>query len=70
MRELVWKAGRYTLFDDVQRPVAEVARVKSGWAWYVSGQDLGGDVETCSEAMSAVEKALGVTAAAVLSKGA
>lgn len=67
MRELVWKAGRYTMFDEVERPVAEVCKVKGGWSWYIAGQDVSGDVATCSEAMAAVEHALGVTAAAVRS---
>jgi len=60
MRELTWKTGRITLFDINDRPVAEVARVKSGWSYWVAGTDIGGDVDTSTEAMTAVEKALGV----------
>lgn len=54
----VWKTGRITLFDVNERPVAEVAKVKHGWVWYVAGSDLSGDSATSSEAMTAVEQAL------------
>lgn len=57
---LVWKTGRITLFDQNERPVAEVSKTSSGWAWYISGQTLGGDVETCAEAMTAVERVMGI----------
>lgn len=60
MNEMVWKTGRITLFDGNDRPIAEVARVKGGWSYYVAGSDVGGDVETSSEAMAAVEQALGI----------
>ena len=60
MQDHVWKTGRITLFDGHGKPVAEVARIARGWCWYVAGSDVGGDVETATEAMSAVEKALGI----------
>lgn len=62
---MTWKAGRYTLFDVNERPVAEVCKVKGGWCWYVIGADMSGDVETCSGAMSAVEGVLGLRSARV-----
>lgn len=55
-----WRTGRITLFDRDQKAVAEVARIKTGWCWYIGGSDIGGDVETVTEAMSMAEKALGV----------
>lgn len=64
---MTWKAGRYTLHDVTGRAVAEVAKVKSGWCWYVLGADISGDAETCSQAMSGAEKALGQRAAKVVS---
>lgn len=64
---MTWKAGRYTLFDATERPVAEVSRVRGGWCWYVIGADISGDAETCSQAMSGAEKALGQRAAKVVS---
>ena len=64
MPEFVWKTGRITLFDANDRPVAEVARLpRANWCWYVTGSDVGGDVETATEAMAAVEKHLGVQTA-------
>lgn len=62
---MTWKAGRYTLFDANQRPVAEVSRVRGGWCWFVTGTDLSGDVETCDQAMTAVEGVLHLKAAKV-----
>ncbi len=60
MNAPVWKTGRITLFDIHDKPIAEVARVKGGWSYWIAGSDVGGDVSTSTEAMSAVEKALGL----------
>ena len=61
MQDATWKTGRFTLFDVHDRPIAEVARVKAGWSYWVAGTNIGGDVMTALEAMSAVEKSLGIT---------